>query len=53
MVINLYQRADGSTYWGKPHRKRRGAENAARHCGWDGKRVIARCTIKPKAVKAQ
>jgi hypothetical protein len=48
MVINLYKRADGSTYWGKPHCTRRGAENAARWCGWDGKRVVARCTVRWK-----
>jgi len=47
-VANLYKRADGTTYWGKPHRTRKSANNAARWCGWDGKRVVAVCIIRLK-----
>jgi hypothetical protein len=52
-VVNLYQRADGTTYWGKPHRTRKAAENADRWCGWDGKRVIARCVVKNQHERTQ
>lgn len=43
--INLYAYPDGAAYWGKPHGTRRSAENAARWCGWDAKRVVARCRV--------
>jgi hypothetical protein len=46
--VNFYAWPGGSGHWGKPHASRSAAENAERHCGYDGRKVVARLVARWK-----